>query len=256
MTAVHIICHRHFYDLFFSIYLPRLTGYSSNYRFYPITILEVLAHFKGKNTVSHIKDLMNPGSFHELLQHVAMAGRMSDNVYYHVSASHQGYDGFSCNPNDLLEIKSSGNGGLMTLYEKKTLRGSNVETVLQAMEKYSIPKLVCKKGNQGARPFAVDELEFGTFSKESYSILKESSELNSITVLKPDLIIRDYSDMYEKMVFPSNPKQAGFLDNTTITDLSFEKLKYFYYLLEQNEEICAQVNTWIEDNPFFPLIMK
>jgi len=192
---------------------------------------------------------MNYQNLPELFQHARTVAK-NPKEYYHISDSGQGYDAFSFNKNNFQTLITEKDINLITFYENKIVFGDALKysKIPSYLKKYSSANLECE-ANLGARPGPVNKLEFGTFSTKNYQILQEKANLFSHN--KPSLIIENYSDICTKIVL--HPKHGGFADGTIITDLAFEELKWLYYSLGSNDEMCLYMNYVLENNPFFPL---
>jgi len=254
---IHVLQHIHFYELFFSIYYPKFVSYFVRHNYATITILELVTHFSSKtirsSTSSHITKLMNYKNLHEVFQHGRTAKKIGKD-YYHISAPHQGYDSFSFNKDNLQKIITEKDIGLMTFYEKKALFGnvSKYTKIPDFANKYSYPNIEGLENNKGARPGSVDQLEFGTLLPKDYNILQTILKKSDLSEFKElSVITEDYSDIYVKVVL--NPKKGGLGNGTIISDSAFENLKWFYDFLENNEEMCSDMNDLLEENPLFPL---
>ena len=116
-------------------------------------------------------------------------------------------------------------------------------------KKYSVPKVDLSADKLGgARPTYVDFLEVGAYRLEDYSTLLK---LDLSNFSEPIINVKDYSDVYEKLVL--NTKKGSVGNGTIISDSEFEHLKYFYNLLEKNDEMSSYINELLEKNPLFPL---
>ena len=258
---LHVMAHRHHFDLYFSIYPLSLIGHSIKYQYCTVSLFQLL-NYSGNKTkmISHAKSLIRIKNIHEILQHSAIAPKISDKFYYHVSADHQGYDAFSCNPNKLAEIQAKQDVSLMSFYEKKMI-GPNgptkdtVKAVSRFIKRYRVPKVDDFHGpdKHGARPCGVNHLEIGTYREDCYHLLKESYPiLNRDNPLSFELIIKDYSPIYEHVSFC--PNKCRLLSDTTISDEAFEGVKLFYRALEKQEEMCVYFNNLLDANVLFPLV--
>lgn len=252
LFLIKILPHIHFYES--KLYILRSKLYSYRFKYsYSVTIMSLVTHFSQKSSKSHITNLMNYRDLPELFQHVRLGTKiMSQNPkeYYHISAKNQGYDGFSFNKDDYLQIITEKNISLITFYEKKMLSGdvSSYFKIKNICDRYSVPKLL-SPNNLGLRPCPVDHLEIGAYSYEYYYDLLK---VDLSQVEKPATIhIENYSHMYEKIVW--NHKRHTLVDGTIINDEAFEHLEYFYSLLEKNEEMCLEINDLLDNNPLFPL---
>ena len=67
----------------------------------------------------------------------------------------------------------------------------------------------------------------------------------------PIITLEDYSNTCIKAVY--HEKRPGFGHGTLISDSAFENLKWFFYSLEKNEEMCLYLNYLLTNNPNFPL---
>jgi hypothetical protein len=188
----------------------------------------------------------------EALQHARTAAK-NPNEYYHISDSHQGYDAFSFNEDNIEQIIHEKDISLVTFLEKKMLSGnvSKYGKIPKIAKKYSVPHTEgLDKNFCGARPCPVDQLEIGVYFQEDYNILLETTDLSKYE--KPSIIIEDYSDVFAKVVL--NPKDPGSLTHgTLINDSVLEQFKWFYHFLANNEEMCLRVNKLLAENALFPL---
>ena len=248
---IHVFQHIYFYELFFNIYQSKLVSFVLNHSCYTtITLLELVSHFRKIPLKSHASELINFATLPELFQHARTAAK-NPKDYYHISAPKQGYDALSFNPDNLQKIEIEKNIGLLTLYEKKMMRGShpNVIKIPKFFKKYSVSYNSCDGTDQGIRPYPVDQLEVGLFSTEGYNSMVKNVDLSIYK--KPSIILEDYSNICVKIVF--HDKHGGLAHGTIINNSAFEELKWFYNFLEKNEEMCLYVNKLLEDNPNFPL---
>jgi len=244
---IHVFQHIYFYELFFHIYQSKLVSFFLNHSYTTITLLEVVIHFRKMAPKSHASELLNFRSLPELFQHARTAAK-NPKDYYHISAPHQGYDALSFNPNNLQKIEIEKNIGLLTFHEKKMIKSSKTDKIVQLVKEYSVTKSG-REGNQGARPDPVDYLEVGLFSREDYNNFVKEVDLSIYK--KPSIILEDYSNIYAKIVF--HHKHSGLGYGTIVNDSAFEELKWFYNFLEKNEEMCLYLNDLLEKNPYFPL---
>ena len=219
-----------------------------------ITIVEVVNHFSHYKSFlqSHISKSINFKDLHEVFQHARTVVK-NPNDYYHISDEYIGYDAFSFNRNNLEKIIIEENFSLMTFHEKKMIMGTskNFSKISSFFKQYSSANTEGLLLNQGARPCPVDQLEFGITSREGYNILKT---LDLSIYNKPTVTIEDYSDVFAKIVL--HPKHGGLTHGTIITDSGFEHLKFFYHVLEKNNELCSEINELLKQNPFFPLLLN
>ena len=74
--------------------------------------------------------------------------------------------------------------------------------------------------------------------------------LNRYNPLNFELIIKDYSAIYEHVSF----SKCKLLSDTTITDEAFEGVKLLYRAIEKQEEMCVYVNNLLDANVLFPLV--
>jgi len=213
----------------------------------------VFSYFQKNPPKSNIKNLLNYKGFPELIQHsrtgTELFGQNSE-IYYHISDNHQGYDAFSFYMDDLDEIRYERNLNLMTLYENKMVSFGSVtlDKIMEFFKKYSVPNVEGLELYKGARPNFIDFLEVGTFFPEDYATLLK---LNLSMLEKPSIIIKDHSDAYDNLEW--NPARGCVQHGTSITDLEFERLKYFSNSLNNQEEIFLIVAKLLEENPLFPL---
>ena len=249
VLVIHIYQYNHFYDLFFDIYQPKLVSFFLNRScVHVVTIMEVLNYFTNSTVKSHATKLMNFTDLPELFQHVRTAIK-NPKHYYHISQPKQGYDALSFDPNNLQKIVTEKNTDSVIFYEKKMTKSLKVTNnkISSFFKKYSLPKT----NGDGIRPDSVDQLEVGFYSTESHNNAVNNIDLSIYN--KPSIILEDYSNIYAKIVFSS--KHAGLGHGTLINNFAFEELKWFYNLLENNDEMCLYLNNLLENNPNFPIII-
>ena len=104
----------------------------------------------------------------------------------------------------------------------------------------------------GARPCGVNYLEIGTYREDCYHVLKVYLILNWDNPSSFELIVKDYSSIYEHVSFC--PNKCRLLSDTTISDEAFEGVKLFYRALEKQEEMCVYFNNLLDANVLFPLV--
>jgi len=201
---------------------------------------------------------MNFQNLPELIQHARTGTELmspNSDIYYHISAKHQGYDAFSFHKDDLDRIIIEKDISLMTFYEKKMVTGNNLKfshIERNFYDKYSVPNVEgFLNTNQGARPTSVDFLELGAYFREDYDTLVK---LDLSKFKETTIVIEDYSDVFEKVVLKPE-KRSGLHDGTIISDSEFEHLNSFCNLLNENAEICLIMNDLLDNNPLFPLII-
>lgn len=248
---LHVYNHRHFYKSYFFIYHPKSAIYFLNNT---ITLLELIHHFHMRTTKSHVNKLINCRDIVEVFQHKRTAAK-NPKDYYHVSGPHQGYDSFSVKKSNFQKLITEKDINSMTFYEKKSMIG-NVEKyskIPDFVKDYSVSKLLTKN-NLGLRPGPVNQVEIGTFWPGDANILKSRLKEMDLSMFgKPDIIIEDYSDIYVEIIV--NPKKNRLAPDTVLKDSVVEDLEWFYNFLENNEEMCSQMNDLLAKNPVFPLTL-
>ena len=255
MMVIIIFQHIHVCEATLYIYWLKFYSYRPKYSV-KIGILPLIVYFAKKAPVSHAKNLTNLRGVPELIQHARLGTElMSQNpkVYYHISAEYQGYDALSFKVDDYFRVRFEKSLSHIKLYEDKMVFGKRnlkADKIMKVQENYSLPKLEGPEKIYGPRPMAAHSVEFGAYRQEDYVTLSKIAEAKK-AVIEPKIVIQDYSAVYEKLVW--NTKHGRLEPETIISDLEFERLKYFYYLLDKNEPMCLIFNSLLENNPLFPL---
>lgn len=254
ILVIHVFQYSHFYDLFFSIYQPKLVDFLLKRSYGTITALELVKYLqKMPFQSSHAMKLVKLMDLPELFQHVRTFSK-NTKAYYHISKPHQGYDALSFNLDNFQKIETEQNINLVTFHEKKMIKSpTGIDNKISAFfNKYSLSKTKSLDNNDyGIRPGPVDQLEVGFYSTENYNNAVENIDLSIYN--KPCIFFEDYSNIYAKLVF--HPKHAGLGHGTLINDFAFEELKWFFNCLENNDEMCSHLNNLLESNSNFPLII-
>ena len=249
IIIIHVFQHIYYYELFFEVYQPKLVRFFISQSYTTVNLVEVFSYFRKMAPKSHVRELMNFEGLPEVFQHARTAAE-NPKDYYHVSAANQGYDAFSLNPDNLEKIMTEQNTGLMTFYEYKMMKNANRVKIQipHLFKKYSAPKGGCED-DLGFRPDSVDLLQIGMLPKEEFNKAVETVDLS--TFKNPIITLEDYSNFCPKLVL--HEKRGGFGHGTLLSDSAFENLKWFFYSLEKNEEMCLYMNYLLTNNPNFPL---
>ena len=253
--VIIILQHIHVCEATLYIYWLKFYSYRPKYSA-KVGLLPLVTYFTQKAPVSHAKTLMNFKGLPELIQHARLGTElMSQNpkIYYHISAEYQGYDALSFKVDDYFKVRFEKSLSNLKLHEKKMVFGKRnlqPEKIMKVQGKYSLPKLEGLQKIYGPRPMAAHSVEFGAYRQEDFVKLSKIAEAKK-AVIEPKIVVQDYSTVYEKLVW--NTKHSRLEADTIISDLEFERLKYFYYLLDKNEPMCLIFNSLLENNPLFPL---
>ena len=254
LIIIHLFRYKDFYKSFFCIliYQPKKISSFFKHSYSTITALELVTKFAKISTRSHIE--MKVKNLPEIFQHAFSVSKINNpDRYYHISKPYQGYDALSFNVGDLGKIILEKKISLLSIHEKKTLRGNiSHSRIKKIIENYSVPN---KEGlnNQGARPSSITHADFKTFSLEDYNIFNGILQTNPDLFFFPNINVKldNFSNFYGKIEFNSKSGHLG--NGTIITDSGVEYLENLYRFLEKNEEMCIYINNLIDENPFFPL---